>query len=105
MKDEALGGTRILELEGWAEHQDSTKQQGKERGIVCVWGEGTELELGEQVIRLPKPELSVFLKPRARGKMLSGAGLRNPEETSQEFTGSVDLLQQHEERANIPKTS
>lgn len=35
VKDEALGGTRILELGGWAEHQDSTKQQGKERGIVC----------------------------------------------------------------------
>lgn len=66
---------------------------------------GKELELGEQVIRLPKPELSVFLKPGARGKVLSGEGPRNPEETSQEFTGSVDLLQQHDERANIPRTS
>lgn len=46
VKDEALGGTRILELGGWAEHQDSTKQQGKERGIVCGGGgKGRNLSL------------------------------------------------------------
>lgn len=76
VKDKAKGGTGISEPRGWrAEHQNSTKT-ARERGVcvcvhVCVCAfvcvhvcvRKMKLDLRELIIRLPKPEISEFLKP------------------------------------------
>lgn len=73
VRDEAHSRTGVLELRGWAE--DKQHQNSKGRRGQCVWRRGgKKLELRGQVIRLPKPELSEFLKPGARARCLSGQG-------------------------------